>query len=1574
MNLKEKDNPVVKNTVVVYSGRFQPFHKGHYATYSNLVSKFGKDNVYIGTSNKVEKPKSPFNFNEKKQIMSKMFGISPSKIYEVSNPYAPTEILKKFDEKTTAFVTVVGEKDSSRLGGKYFTKWDGKPTEGYKDRGYVYVSPSQSNPISGTDVRNWLGKGSDGEKKKGFLKAYPKFDKEVFGMITGKLNENGFPGGIGTGLNLPGGYINGAPTGSTNESNNTQPSSKLRPEPHPTRHEIEHSQDEIYDPIAEILGRVAAEEIFEEFVKSYFTEESEAEKMGLKHLGGGYYGKDGQPASHKSEDGKIRTLTPAEVDAVRKKQMAQGPSDAPANQPKPSQPGQPVNKGATAQGKVDKAKDGLTGDNGSEGGPQAPPPEQKLSGAELKSPAETSDKEKHTTKTKEQLKSAREELSNEDNDSIDKVNNPQSQERKGAIGAIQKAASYVGHGIMHTLEHNKEMMVGTGRAIKSLATTGRFGAVKDANGKNVHWDDFTEQGEKNWLGKVQPKMKEVPVYKTDSHGHAIKDKDGNKIQAKNLLGNPKTKKEPVYREDLTPEQRQLAEKSFKESQRQKNGIKTLAKTTALLMGSIAVAGGLIGGGAAAMKGASASGIVQGAGAKIAAKFGGGHLGSYVLKDIIKHSAAEALGANAIQASGVGIALGVAGIFENKNGEEGFDTKKFVPNFMKKTLEIMQNYKLSDEQLIQTLNEYKKEGTKNQSMANAKDLMKEAISKSKNQSIQNFVEYATKRLKLKETPNITLVGGREFAEVKTSLGGYNPDDKSIYVATEGRLTADILRTLAHEMAHLKQDELGLVKNAEKDGADGSPIENKAHAVAGILMREYGRINKEIYNEVSNASISADVPDGSFTKKGKKRKLDSDKGEVWYTNGGYTQTDFPEADAIFGDDDAEERIVKYTIKNLPNVEYVETDFFKEDINLDVDKGDKVLMGKFKNKKVTVKDIGTDDYGMPTINGKKAVTFRTAEKKLKEKLSQSNLNSIEKYADRELSPADIEFSNHFFDRLNDPRNGKQITEPELTGFFKRLVRHKKQFLSFLEKYNQIVVKDSRSDINIPFVKMANKVIAKTVMRKGEFKTSSPTIVNEAYTKGQLFGGTIKIGGQPVKVEVELLGADDKKKVFITKVINIDKKYLSKLPKDGVLEIPARIFRTPGGGWYKIKTPSAFNESILTEGGAYGHMSHPFDDMDLTFGDLKNIITGALTGNLELTREKTDGQALAISWKNGRLIAARNKGHLANAGANAMGIEDVASKFANRGGLTDAYNFAMKDLSAAIQSLSEAQRKKIFDEGKCFMNLEVIWPTSVNVIPYGQALLVFHNTTCYDEKGVAIGANQGAATMLAGMIKQVNADVQSKYTIKGPPVTKLPKNENLSAKQGKYLSKLQKLQSEFSLSNNDGVSEYHQAWWTNFIDKGKVKLQKLEKESLIRRWAFGDKSFRLNTIADKEAQQWAIENDKVNVTKQQKENVKQFEEIFLGVGADVLEFMGSVLTVNPDAAVADMKGRLESVAEKVRGSGDVSKIAKLKMELKRLASIGGKNKIVPNEGIVFVYKGNTYKLTGTFAPLNQILGIFYE
>ena len=406
--------------------------------------------------------------------------------------------------------------------------------------------------------------------------------------------------------------------------------------------------------------------------------------------------------------------------------------------------------------------------------------------------------------------------------------------------------------------------------------------------------------------------------------------------------------------------------------------------------------------------------------------------------------------------------------------------------------------------------------------------------------------------------------------------------------------------------------------------------------------------------------------------------------------------------------------------------------------------------------------------------------------------------------------------------------------------------------------------------------------------------------------------------------------------------------------------------------------HEGLITEGGAYGHMAHPFDtQMNLTFGDLKTIISNALNGKLEFTREKTDGQALAISWRDDKgLIAARNGGHLKNKGENALDISGVASKFQGRGGLTDAYNFAMEDLSKAIKGLSKAQRDKIFNQGASFMNLEVIYPTSVNVIPYGQPLLVFHGTMDYNMDGKAVGANTASARILAGMIKQINQNVQSNYTIQGPPVVKLPQSAELSKKQSKYFSALNKIQKEFKLKDSNGVADYHQAWWEQFVDKKSPStLDNKTKMGLVKRWAFFDNSFRLNkkNISDSKVLAWATKTDKQDKAKISKQNLRKFEDIFLGVGADVLSFMSSALVVNPDKALRTMKSELDKTVKAVQKSGDVKNIAKLRMELERLAAVGGKDKIVPNEGIVFTYKGGTYKLTGTFASLNQILGLMY-
>ena len=110
--------------------------------------------------------------------------------------------------------------------------------------------------------------------------------------------------------------------------------------------------------------------------------------------------------------------------------------------------------------------------------------------------------------------------------------------------------------------------------------------------------------------------------------------------------------------------------------------------------------------------------------------------------------------------------------------------------------------------------------------------------------------------------------------------------------------------------------------------------------------------------------------------------------------------------------------------------------------------------------------------------------------EEMSKSALDSVEKVADEQLDPLDVEFTSHFFDRVNDPRNEPPITSEELEEFFKRLSRKKGQLISFLKKYQEIVATDNKTNINIPLVNQANQAIAKTIMRKKNFQTSNPKI----------------------------------------------------------------------------------------------------------------------------------------------------------------------------------------------------------------------------------------------------------------------------------------------------------------------------------------------------------------------------------------------------------------------------------------------------------------------------------------------------
>ena len=121
------------------------------------------------------------------------------------------------------------------------------------------------------------------------------------------------------------------------------------------------------------------------------------------------------------------------------------------------------------------------------------------------------------------------------------------------------------------------------------------------------------------------------------------------------------------------------------------------------------------------------------------------------------------------------------------------------------------------------------------------------------------------------------------------------------------------------------------------------------------------------------------------------------------------------------------------------------------------------------------------------------------INEAVTPSELDLVEDYADRLFKELglDVEFSKHFRERVNDPRNAKPISSAELIGLFKRAYEKSGKKISAMPPSAEAVIQDMRTDLNTPFVIEYDPrsgeldLVMKTIMRKRGFQTTNDKIV---------------------------------------------------------------------------------------------------------------------------------------------------------------------------------------------------------------------------------------------------------------------------------------------------------------------------------------------------------------------------------------------------------------------------------------------------------------------------------------------------
>ena len=534
------------------------------------------------------------------------------------------------------------------------------------------------------------------------------------------------------------------------------------------------------------------------------------------------------------------------------------------------------------------------------------------------------------------------------------------------------------------------------------------------------------------------------------------------------------------------------------------------------------------------------------------------------------------------------------------------------------------------------------------------------------------------------------------------------------------------------------------------------------------------------------------------------------------------------------------------------------------------------------------------------------------------------------------DVDFQGkftHFIERLNDPRNEAPIYMDEIRDFFEDL---------------------------------ANEYGDKIARQLG---LERPTGVGSDYQFDVPIHMPFMLQWNARKKMIELIPRTIKKQ---------RSRWKSNNPEDIIYTIESRM-KTGG---------------ILTEGGAAGHMAHPWDDHGLTFNDVREIVSRALSGRLDIEEavtEKTDGQNIQITWKNGEIGFARGKGTIINPMTTPEIIADFLRKqqkaIDERGAaagadyqrVVDAYRATAEDLTQSLRSIPEEKLNQIFKNGRVFANMEIIYPATKNVIAYDKAHLQFHNLVEYDEKGNVVETDLTGGAMMQKIIQDANAHMQNTFSFIPPQRIKLGRVYDFEDQQAAFYNEIDQLRNRYGLKDTDLLSDYHKAWWQDIIQ---TKAKEVGYEipdtiltALIYRWAFEDKSTNISVlkkqIDNPEFVAWVDAFDKKDFKQYRKQNLEPFESIFLRLGVLVLQNATNYLATNPTKTVQDIKTELAQLIKDLQTKGDEATLTKLKHELGRIQKLGGFDAIVPTEGVVFTYQGNTYKMTGAFAPVNQILGV---
>lgn len=395
---------------------------------------------------------------------------------------------------------------------------------------------------------------------------------------------------------------------------------------------------------------------------------------------------------------------------------------------------------------------------------------------------------------------------------------------------------------------------------------------------------------------------------------------------------------------------------------------------------------------------------------------------------------------------------------------------------------------------------------------------------------------------------------------------------------------------------------------------------------------------------------------------------------------------------------------------------------------------------------------------------------------------------------------------------------------------------------------------------------------------------------------------------------------------------------------------------------------------GGVAGSMSHLYDNPSLTFTKMKEIMAAASNAELDV-EEKTDGQNLFLSYsvKDGKAVGARNKGNLRSGGLDAP---ELATKFADRGNLTSAFVDGFEAFERAVESLAPQEKIEIFgDDADIWYNSEIMDPDNANVILYDSKLLKIHDRGHFQfdkQSGERSDADvsQNLAALDNSLQKMQSKLSDQKFSLVRSAVVQLNKlDEDQALKEA--TRRLDSLVSSENLKQDSNVGQYV---YSRIVNGLSDSIPKEIRHEITRYLLKLPGNIGLRELRKRIGKEQASDLNDIVSSKPilLKQAIEPIESVVHDFTVEVLKGLRSVFIIDTDKEVARQREELSKAVQEITeiGAENPKAMDVLQSNLNKIKDMSNLN--TPMEGVVFDYDGHTYKFTGNFAPLNQILGLF--